>query len=128
MLIDGGIFNNVPVNIVRDMGADVVLAMDVELDRTLMKSGIRSASSLNWPLPTPEAFQDFYHSCLLMISKITEFNFMQSNPDILLNPQIPLEISEFFGFNKAREVIELGRQAAQKAIPQIMGMLSKQDS
>ena len=40
LLVDGGVANNLPVDIVKDMGADIILAVDVT-------STIRSKSSLN---------------------------------------------------------------------------------
>jgi NTE family protein len=29
LLVDGGITNNLPINVVRDMGADIVIAVDI---------------------------------------------------------------------------------------------------
>jgi NTE family protein len=119
-LIDGGILNNVPVNIVKNFGAEYIIAVDVEPTRFL-KTNIKSINqNIFGGFPTPGAFLDFYYSELLMISKITEINLQQCKPDCLINPQIPLDITELFGFFRANEIIEIGEKSAQEAIPKII--------
>ena len=45
-LVDGGLTNNVPADIVRDMGADVVIAIDVNPTRGAL---LRRRSSVSFP-------------------------------------------------------------------------------
>ncbi len=123
-LIDGGILNNVPVNIVRDFGAEYIIAVDVEPNRYTQRDFINSNQKFFWGFPTPGAFLDFYFSELLMISRITEINLQQCKPHCLINPQIPLDITELFGFFRAAETIKIGELAAQEAIPKIIKEIS----
>jgi NTE family protein len=123
-LIDGGILNNVPVNIVHNFGAEYIIAIDVEPNRYLQTESKNINQKLFWGFPAPGAFLDFYYSELLMISRITEINLQQCKPDCLINPQIPLDITELFGFFQAREIIEIGEKAAQDAIPKIIEEIS----
>ncbi|VAW55589.1 putative patatin-like phospholipase [hydrothermal vent metagenome] len=49
LLVDGGIANNIPIDIVRDMGADIVIVVDVSeplADKEDIKSGIDVAGQL----------------------------------------------------------------------------------
>jgi len=123
-LIDGGILNNVPVNIVNDFGAEYIIAVDVEPTRYLQTDFENINQKFFWVFPTPGAFLDFYYSELLMISRITEINLQQCKPDCLIHPQIPLDITELFGFFRASETIRIGEQAALEAIPKIIGEIT----
>ena len=123
-LIDGGILNNVPVNIVNNFGAEYIIAVDVEPNGYFQTDPGNTNQKFFRGFPTPGAFLDFYYSELLMISRITEINLQQCKPDCLINPQIPLDITELFGFFQAREIIEIGEKAAQEAIPKIIEEIS----
>jgi len=49
LLVDGGIANNIPIDVVRDMGADIVIVVDVSeplADKENIKSGIDVTSQL----------------------------------------------------------------------------------
>jgi len=49
LLVDGGIANNLPINIVRKMGSDIVIAVDIStplLDREKLKGALSIASQL----------------------------------------------------------------------------------
>jgi hypothetical protein len=57
-----------------------------------------------------------------MINELKEANLKIHPPDILISPDISPEINMFSGFTRAGEVIEAGKEAAQKNLPELLEM------
>lgn len=59
-LVDGAVVNPVPVSLARAMGADIVIAVDLQHDAHLMQQDL-----LSMEVPHPESEEDFsWHSRL----------------------------------------------------------------
>jgi NTE family protein len=97
-LVDGGVVNNFPVDVVRHMGADRVLGVTVPAyieiplenrrhDRTLSPRGLRFFNNLtrDWKLP----FLIAEASVGISIRKISEENLSRYPPDVLLEVCLP---------------------------------------
>ena len=102
LLVDGGIVNNVPVDVVRDMGADIIIAVDVG-------TGL-----------TPE---DELTSALAIVGQLTnlmiKFNTddhlaLLTERDVLITPELGRDVSSA-DFDKAATGIGIGYQAADAA-------------
>ena len=102
LLVDGGLLNNMPVSVARDMGADYVIAVD------LFPSGQRFKS----PRHLAElAMLAYYH---LAIQAHRE----RDDADCLIMPEIAhLSIMDF---SHTQEFIAKGREAAEAALPQLL--------
>lgn len=98
MLVDGGMSNNLPVSVVRDMGADIVIAVDIS---------------------TPLLTEEQLTSVLSVTEQLTNFLTRRNTQaqieslgsgDILIVP----ELGDFSStdFEGAREIVEKGAQAA----------------
>lgn len=59
-LVDGAVVNPVPVSLARAMGADIVIAVDLQHDAHLMQQDL-----LSMEVPRPESEEDFrgIHGC-----------------------------------------------------------------
>jgi len=105
LLVDGGVANNVPVNVVRQMGADVVIAVDVGspgLTRDQLNSVFGITNQLTW----------------ILTARNTEVQIASlKKTDTFIQPQL----GEFSSanFNGARTVIPLGEEAALKKVAQL---------
>ncbi|MEO8650228.1 MAG: patatin-like phospholipase family protein [Acidobacteriota bacterium] len=103
MLIDGGVVNPVPVNVVRAMGADVVIAVDLIACGSTFRSSPRTMLGML-----------FQSAMLLLRAASKNQNY---HADLLIAPEIahlrPDEIS------KREELIDLGREAAEIRIDEI---------
>jgi len=105
-LIDGGIANNVPVNLARQLGADTVIVVNVGTE----------------PKP-PEDITNFIEvmrqTQILLSIDNTKFQLstMRSG-DILIEPDIA-DIS-IAGFERAGETVKLGEAAARALLPKLM--------
>ena len=101
LLVDGGVLNNLPVSVAREMGADYVIAVD------LFPSGQR----FRQPRHLAEmAMLAFYNFALLSHRERDE-------ADCLIMPDIGhLGIIDF---SHTAELIARGREAAEAALPQL---------
>ncbi len=107
MLVDGGVLSPMPVEIVRSMGADTVIAVD------LISSG--SAFSRNsWT-----AAGIVLQSGLAMLRAVTLAE--RSRANIAIEPAIAHLRPDQIG--KRKEFIALGEKATQDALPQILSII-----
>jgi NTE family protein len=101
LLVDGGIVNNVPVDIARDMGAEIVIAVDVS---------------------TPEMSADELDNLLSVVNQLT--TLMVSNNterqlasltehDVLVKPELGTELTSA-DFARIGETVGIGYAAAER--------------
>ncbi|OGO21435.1 MAG: hypothetical protein A2144_03225 [Chloroflexi bacterium RBG_16_50_9] len=105
-LVDGGLTSPVPVNAVKRMGADFIIAVNVTPDVT--RRIIRKSKE-------PNIFQILMQSLYIATYSIARAALQAA--DIVIEPD--LEHIGAGDFQKARELIRQGEQAAQKVIPEI---------
>jgi NTE family protein len=116
-LVDGGLTTPIPINVVKKMGAEFIIAVNVNPDMTSRISKTRRYKRRNEPNIFQIMMQSIYittyalsHTCLV-------------NADIIIEPDLT-NISAG-DFNRAGELIEQGRQAAQEAMPEIKKKLAE---
>ncbi len=122
-LVDGGILNNVPTDIVRRMGATVVIAQDVLPQYSLNVPGEPPLISPMALGGLPRVYNDFWQIESIMISAITELRLIMSPPDVLIWPNLPANMGLFLGFDRAHIAIAAGEEAAEQALPRIRAAL-----
>jgi NTE family protein len=124
-LVDGGVLDNLPVDAAQHLGADIVIAVDVEsdpnrgLDERLNEYGMLPNGLASTLAIVDEVSQ-------LMMRTIKENNLKRNPADILIRPIPPKGVNLFAGYNRIRELIEIGEQAAEEALPRIQECLSSQ--
>ncbi|MEC8831453.1 MAG: patatin-like phospholipase family protein, partial [Bacteroidota bacterium] len=102
VLIDGGVVNNYPIDQVREMGADIIIGVDVQHDLATRES-LSSATEI-----------------LLQINNYRTVNDMKrksKETDIYIRP----DIDEFsvIAFDKGSQIVKSGEVAAQNNIDQL---------
>lgn len=107
VLVDGGVRNNVPVSVVRAMGADLVVA--VELGRQTR------------PQAPPRNVLDIIMYSLAIMAQ-DQIAQALAQADIAIRPN--LENLGPVDLHRAHEFIEAGRLAAQEALPEVLAALS----
>lgn len=125
ILVDGGILNNVPTDVARQMGADVVVAVDVMPDFSRNTPGEPLVEPPIDPPSLPTFLQETLHIEYIMISALTRYQLQASPPDILIRPDIPAQVDLLIGVERAAEVIAAGEAAAQQSLPQILTVLGR---
>jgi len=103
LLVDGLVANNVPVNVARDMGADIVIVVDVG-------SGLYKRDDIKGVLDVVAQLTN------ILSERNVELQLATLKPsDILIKPQLgDLGSGDF---NRAGEGIKIGEQAAREMLP-----------
>jgi NTE family protein len=122
-LLDGGVLDNVPVGVARSLGAEKIIAVDVLPNFRLNEPG---QDPVVPPLKTrkvPKAYRQLWHVELVMIAALTEFRLKESAPEVIIRPDLPVDMDLLLSFDRPQEAIECGVQAAEAALPQIRALL-----
>ena len=106
------------------MGADIVIAVDAQTNPRYDPPWQNLPYKPRWPLPIPAFFQDIYRAGLIMVERIAEINLEKSQPELVLRPSMAPDITMFFGFPRAVEIISSGEQAVIKNIAKIKTLLA----
>ena len=126
-LVDGGVLDNVPVDVARGMGATRTIAVDVLPSfsvnvpgRAPVETGLQLAFA-------PRQLNEVYHVLMVMIAAQTENRLRQYPPDLLIRPVLSPSITLLSGFNRAAEMIAAGEAATEAALPAIRALLAEED-
>ncbi len=144
-LVDGGLVNPVPVSLARAMGADFVIAIDLNADilgRHLKSKPATRARSAKPTLadtvmaqlglthddsPSPPAMLDVLASSInIMQVLITRSRLAGEPADAMIAP--PLASLGLMEFHRAAVAIDSGRHAAEAALPQLRERLDGWDA
>jgi NTE family protein len=119
LLVDGGFYNNLPVDVTRQMGADIVIALDAapHFPRPAIDPGEEYQHPL--PGPVPDFAEDFYQAMMILSDLLTHKQLEDAPPDYIVRPSMADDIS-LLAFHRAKEIIAAGEQAARLALPEIV--------
>ena len=106
--VDGGLVAPVPVTAARNMGANVVIAVDISARPAKLGSG---------------GFLAYLDQSLNIMSASALQNEL-SKADVVITPQVQ-RLGAVGGFDEKAQAIQLGEQAARAALPQIRAALAK---
>ncbi|MEA3345292.1 MAG: patatin-like phospholipase family protein [Chloroflexota bacterium] len=116
LLIDGGVLNNLPAGVVRGMGADIVIAVDVGLKLEDLPS---ASEERGLPLTQiPLIIAILHRTLCIMEGWITAQKLAASRPEVLIEPALGDDFG-IFSFNRAAECIAAGEEAATAALPKL---------
>jgi len=116
-LVDGGLVNPVPVNLVKRMGADFIIAVNVipDVADRVHRVHREGAEGLKAPNLFHVIMQSIYISSYSLVAHSME------GADVVIEPQVAnIGAGDF---RHARECIRQGKLAAQNAIPEIKRQL-----
>ena len=131
-LVDGGVVDPVPADVVREMGADVCIAVNVvpSLKRgveTFLSKAYRGIQRLN-PLSYLGGREDLPSMLDLVMNSLQTLqyelgNFKAISADVRVNP----DLSEFtwMTFYRPQELIDRGAEATERALPAIRRALEE---
>lgn len=109
-LIDGGMMNILPVDVVRDMGADIVIAIDLQQNKhesrensdnlfTSLGDILGIGAIINWIITRPD---------------ILKYNENCQSANVYINPPLPDYEASCFSNNDMRRMITIGYEEALK--------------
>lgn len=146
LLVDGGLVNPVPVSLARALGADVVIAIDLNNDKLARRWGpaaqdeapepaawmqsLQHGLEALWPRdaaagkgqdqrppPMPSMLSVVSDSIQVMQVRITRSRMAGDPAEVVIAPR--LAHLGLLDFHRAAEAIEAGRAAAEEALPQL---------
>jgi NTE family protein len=124
-LVDGGVLDNVPVDVARTMGATHTIAVDVLPSFSRNVPGMEPVEAgLQLPF-APFQLNETYHVLMIMIAALTENRLREYPPDLLIRPELPGSITLLSGFNRAAEIVAAGEAAAEAALPEIRQLVGR---
>ncbi len=114
-LVDGGLMNNLPVDVVRQMGADIVIAVDLQQEKPKNRN---QDSNIITDIADmlgvgPLAKWIFYRP------DITKYNENRRNADIYINPPLPDYDASSFGNESMQRMIRVGEQSARRQLEKL---------
>jgi len=128
ILVDGGVLNPVPIEQVARQNGDMLIVVnlygekkhDIPKEKNTEKGYLnRLTKTLSTLISTGDKQSVGYYSLLnstssAMIHRIANMSIEKYKPDLVIN--IPYDSANTFDFYKAKELIELGKNAAKEAI------------
>jgi NTE family protein len=121
-LMDGGVLNNVPVDVALKLGADAVIAVDVLPNYRANQPGKPPIVEPIQGIGLPGQFSNLWHVVLIMMAALTESRLKEAPPDLMIRPDVPKDIDILFGFEQAAQAIAAGEQAAETKLNDIRSL------
>ena len=106
MMVDGGLVGHIPASVARMMGADIVIAVDV--------------NSQHLPIPQPTHLFTVMAQSLSIIGRHA-VQYIYEDADVIIRPRI--EHVRPDDLSKAAEMIAAGEEAVRRVIPKIRRLL-----
>ena len=148
-LVDGAVVNPVPISLTRALGADIVIAVDLQHDAHLMQQDLLSASpaqtvpefdSASWRARvrqhlaqrltqrrsshSPGAMEIMTTSIQVLENRLKRNRMAGDPPDVLIQPYCP-QISTL-DFHRAEEAIAAGNAAVEKKMDELLPLVRSQ--
>lgn len=145
-LVDGAVVNPVPISLTRALGADIVIAVDLQHDAHLMQQDLLSvtphseeeerAAAAGWKgrfrqslakmaqrkiNQTPGAMEIMSTSIQVLENRLKRNRMAGDPPDVLIQPFCP-QISTL-DFHRAEEAIEAGKIAVEKKMDELLPLV-----
>lgn len=150
-LVDGAVVNPVPISLTRALGADIVIAVDLQHDAHLMQQDLLSvtpqsveeeatAAATSWGgrlrqslsrvaqrkvNQTPGAMEIMTTSIQVLENRVKRNRMAGDPPDVLIQPFCP-QISTL-DFHRAEEAIEAGKLAVEKKMDELLPLVRQQE-
>lgn len=107
LLVDGGVIDRVPVSLVKEMGADIAIAVDV--------SSFKGSSEIH------SIFDVIMQSIDIMQEEVVRLH--ELNADVMIKP--PLGQFHSRTFTNVKEMIKIGEEETRKRLPEIQNAIAK---
>lgn len=111
VLVDGGILNPVPINVVKDMGAEVVIGIDLSYPDKVKLSSFNPIAVL-------------WRTIDIFMKQSMDLRNRDMLNTVVIKPKFTGGVSSFNIFN-AKEYIKIGEEAARKKLPEIKKIVSR---
>lgn len=120
-LADGGLMNNLPVDVAKDMGADIIIAVDLTVNKHEHTS--YDADEIFAPLKNLEIFNMMKWA----IERPDQLKYQENrkSADVYINPELKGYTATGFNSKKIAEMIAIGEKAGEQALPELKKLREK---
>lgn len=122
-LVDGGLLNNLPVDVVQSMGASVTLGVDVYTTSEGSATWQNLGQTRFISQTIGELIVVLGDSLDLLIHQQSVNKLQKSPPDFLVSPSIPADVTALTGFHRAADLIPIGEEAVIAILPDLQASL-----
>jgi predicted acylesterase/phospholipase RssA len=119
VIVDGGVLNNVPTSVLRERGADVVIAADVAF-QIEPRFGRYDPDLPADNLPCPSAMETLLR--VIQVQQRALINARAAADEIIITPEV--KSFGFTDYHRAHEMADIGEAAAEAALPALRQMLA----
>lgn len=110
MLVDGGLVDPVPVDVVREMGADIVIGVNL---RDIQEDTLPSINNV---------VSILFRSVFIMLGELDDIT--ANKADIVINPHYRGTLSTDMEKEKKIQLIKLGEEETKKIIPSLKALIN----
>ncbi len=122
-LVDGGLLNNLPVDVVQSMGADVTLGVDVYSNN----GGPSFWQELGQTRVLSQTIGDLImvlgDSLDLLIKQQSLNKLQKTPPDFLIYPDVPVDVTVVTGYHRAADLVAIGKEATTPILSDLQAAL-----
>jgi NTE family protein len=121
-LVDGGVLNNLPVDVVKRTGAEIVIAVDISQTRG---EGIGHwIGGRHWIPGGISAMLEVLDESLSALRIAGQENKLrQFPPDVFIQPDLPINVNSVVGYGRVEELITSGERATEEHLGEIKTLL-----
>lgn len=119
-LVDGGVMNNVPADVLRERGADLVMAVDIG-GKLAQRFGPNTAAT-----PTPQMRAPGFLETMMRVIDVQQHGLMSARchaADLVVSPDT--STFEFADLDRFAEMAALGEAAMEEALPTLKQMVAR---
>lgn len=130
LLVDGGVINPIPIQVVRDLGAQYIIAVNIcpevakkmTVQRPIADPARASEKNQRDQTKLPNIFEIIMGSITIMESQIIDMRMKNESPDVVIKPEV--EDIGTYDFHRYREGVDRGKTAAGMALAKISRYVS----
>jgi len=120
-LVDGGVLNNLPIDVVSKMGAELIIAVNIGLSQDSIGQWIGNHRWVPEGIAnTLEVLDDTFYALRIAGQRN---RLQQFTPDVLICPELPANVNAIVGYGRVKELITIGEQAMEDHIAEIKTLL-----
>lgn len=109
LFIDGGVVNPTPVDVVKKMGADIVIGVDLTLKHPVK-------------IENPNIVETLMRSFDILRTQTTKLNVNKVNNAVIIKPNFSGKLDSY-RFYENKKFIEEGERVTRKALPKIKALI-----
>jgi NTE family protein len=120
ILVDGGVFDPVPTEVLKKFGAEIIIASNVNFVKEKSPKYNEIATLKKSNKKIPNIIECASKSLHIIESEFSKFDLIKDKADFVIN--LNLEKIEIFDLSKAKQAISIGEKVTRKSLKEIKNL------